>query len=376
MSPNPFPNLIAAIYRTVLEPTEWRNVLDSIAALFDGHATFTIIVNAIPSGLFCYNLPIESFVLYDKYYYRYNLWVPPWTSRGLHMLKNVYASGQVVNAPSVGGGKCGSVQFNEFLRPLDTGHSIFAALSNGTDRSLVLAIDRPICAEPFSESAREKLKPIVEHLSQAMRIWQQFQQVNENVIAHEQTLETLKRGVLSINLKGKVLYANGLATAILAQQNGLTVKNGVLCASTNEGNRALTHLLALANQGIEQSCRLARRPPSSPLKIQSVPLTTDHLSAQYLSLEGMGKIILIITEETSLQANDYQQFAKAHQLTRQETKVLQQIIEGYALKEIASHYRVSINTVRSQVSSLMQKTGCHCQKDVMRLFFDEYSRSR
>jgi hypothetical protein len=49
----------------------------------------------------------------------------------------------------------------------------------------------------------------------------------------------------------------------------------------------------------------------------------------------------------------YEQFAKQHRLTPQETKVLPGIIDGFALKEM----------------SVMQKTYCKRQKHLVRLFF-------
>jgi len=79
-------------------------------------------------------------------------------------------------------------------------------------------------------------------------------------------------------------------------------------------------------------------------------------------------VLLLLGGESDAPTNAYGQFAKTYRLTPQEAKVLQGIIEGYCLKEIASHHDVSFNTVRSQLASVMQKTYCKRQKDLVRLF--------
>ena len=179
-------------------------------------------------------------------------------------------------------------------------------------------------------------------------------------------METLNRGILSINLKGKVLYANGFAIDVLVNQAGLTVNNGVLCGINESVNQALAMLLALAKKGIGHSFVIAR--PSKPaLKIDSVPMS-DNAASVLLPESQAGKVVLMLSNETDMQADAYGQFAHKHQLTPQETKVLQGIVEGFVLKEIADRHAVSINTVRTQLKNVMQKTYCKRQKDLVRLF--------
>jgi DNA-binding CsgD family transcriptional regulator len=82
-----------------------------------------------------------------------------------------------------------------------------------------------------------------------------------------------------------------------------------------------------------------------------------------------GKIILLLTEESSPLSTAYDHFGNLYRLTRQEAKVLQGLVAGYSTKEMAERHYVSYHTVRSQLASLLQKTGCHQQKDLLRLFF-------
>jgi DNA-binding CsgD family transcriptional regulator len=54
-------------------------------------------------------------------------------------------------------------------------------------------------------------------------------------------------------------------------------------------------------------------------------------------------------------------------LTPAETEVANGLLTGFSVEEIARVRRVSISTVRSQLSSLLSKTGVKGQNDLMRL---------
>jgi|GEM_PF-1564201 len=357
--------LIVAIYLAATEPAEWDNVLGDITRLFDGHAAFTMRVGIgahdSPS-LYLYNLPFEAFVAYGEHFYQHDLWSPAWIKAGLHDLGNVYTDDQLVGRKEFRR----SIWFNDYLKKLDIEHSLFASLSEATPTPSILAIDRPLGSEPFTQADMERLRPIAHHLAQALEITRKFQALQDGIQANEQFVESLNQGILSINLKGKVLYANGFAIDVLVNQSGLTVNNGVLCGINESINQALAMLLALAKQGVGHSFVITR--PSKPaLKIDSVPMA-DNAASVLLPESQAGKVVLLLSNETDPQTDAYGLFAKQHRLTPQETKVLQGIIEGYCLKDIAEHHGVSFNTVRSQLASVMQKTYCKRQKDLVRLF--------
>ncbi|MDD2722939.1 MAG: helix-turn-helix transcriptional regulator [Methylovulum sp.] len=361
-------DLITAIYHAATEPTEWNAVLEDITRLFDGHAAFTMRVGIGAQdslGLYIHNLPYEAFVAYGEYFYQHDLWSPAWIKAGLHNLGNVYTDDQLVGRDEFRR----SVWFNDYLKKLDIEHSLFASLSEATPTPSILAIGRPLGSEPFTQADMERLRPIAQHLAQALDITRKFHALQDGIQANEQFVESLNRGILSVNLKGKVLYANGFAIDVLINQAGLTVNNGLLCGINDAVNQTLAKMLSLAKQGIGHSFVITR-PPKPPLKIDSVPMA-DNAAAVLLPESQTGKVVLLLSYESDAQTDAYGLFAQKHRLTPQETKVLQGIIEGYCLKEIAGHHAVSFNTVRSQLASVMQKTYCKRQKDLVRLFLAE-----
>ena len=56
------------------------------------------------------------------------------------------------------------------------------------------------------------------------------------------------------------------------------------------------------------------------------------------------------------------------QLTDAETRVLRHFVSGADSAEVAARCRLSISTVRSHVRVIFEKTGCHRQAELMRMF--------
>ena len=360
--------LIASIYQSALNPADWIVTLETLAKLFGGHAAFTMTVGAgahESPGLTCYNLPIEAFVAYGDYYYQHDLWSPPWLSQGLNTLGSVYSGDQLVDDATLKR----SVWFNEFLQPLDIGHSMFAALSNDLPSPSILVIDRPLGSAPFSKADRDCMASLVSHFTRALAISSQLQILKAGIDAHETAVNTLKVGIISITQNAKVLYANDLALSMLSKPGGLMIRQGLLSSVTAQGNQELALLLDLAKRGMGQTWTLARQPPNPPLTIKSLPLGMAETTTRMPKEMQTGKILLLLAEENSHLSNPYDHFGKLYRLTRQEIKVLQGLVAGYSTKEIADRHYVSYHTVRSQLASLLQKTGCHQQKDLLRLFF-------
>lgn len=359
-----YSELITGLYQAATEPKQWESALKSVATLLDGHIAFIMPVGAGAhdgSDLHIHNLPVESFVAYGEHYYQHDLWSPPWLSRRLHALGSVYSGDQLVSRAVFKR----SVWFNEFLRPLDIEHSIFASLSDGGDNPVILAIDRPLGADAFSDTDRENLRRAASHFARALALARHFSSLQLALTANDAALENLNYGVLACDLDGRLLHANALALHWL-KYCGLSADHGVLQATTERQRRDLAQMFSLAKQGIGHSWSVNNPPPSRSFNLKSLPLERTE-QAQCLSqrMEN-GKVLLLITEQ-SPQADPFQQFAEHYRLTRQEAKVLSGMISGLSAREIAEQNAVTYNTVRSQIASILQKTACKTQRQLLHL---------
>jgi DNA-binding CsgD family transcriptional regulator len=77
--------------------------------------------------------------------------------------------------------------------------------------------------------------------------------------------------------------------------------------------------------------------------------------------------VLVLTPATLPQAPPAELIRSLFELTPAEARVARSMAGGASVEEIAQSARVSVNTVRTQVRTLMAKTGCRRQAEVVGL---------
>lgn len=81
------------------------------------------------------------------------------------------------------------------------------------------------------------------------------------------------------------------------------------------------------------------------------------------------RLILVVCEEQVATAAVYSDaLAKADRLTKAEQGVLAGLLQGLTAKSIARGRGASVNTVRSQISAILEKTGRNTQKELIASF--------
>jgi DNA-binding NarL/FixJ family response regulator len=82
-------------------------------------------------------------------------------------------------------------------------------------------------------------------------------------------------------------------------------------------------------------------------------------------------MIVVLFSEMAAQAHPMPapgSMAATARLTRAEVEVLAGLLKGLPAKAIASRRSASVNTVRTQIVSILEKTGYNSQKELMASF--------
>ena len=172
-------------------------------------------------------------------------------------------------------------------------------------------------------------------------------------------------GILVVEESGKVRFANALARQAMLAPGELAIVNDQLRANTPRVQRLLADALP---QAVSSKPRATRIPlPTSEGEATDIfitPLPTMHggttgMRPLALLLVGRrGHVDAMPSEDDLRQLFDF---------TPAESNVALMLCAGQAPKEIARDLHISITTVRSQVSSLLAKTGTARQVDLVRL---------
>jgi DNA-binding CsgD family transcriptional regulator len=92
------------------------------------------------------------------------------------------------------------------------------------------------------------------------------------------------------------------------------------------------------------------------------------LSISRLADEGQPpRACIVVTASATDYRAHVQPLAKAFALTPVETRVVAQLTEGYTVQEAAARLKLKVETVRTYLKQVFQKTGTHRQVDLIQL---------
>lgn len=162
-------------------------------------------------------------------------------------------------------------------------------------------------------------------------------------------LDEIDYGILVIDARGQILQTNHLARHELLSGHMLMSPGNVLLGSTTELTRQI-------QQAIEHACRGQRRLVLLNSDTRELPVAFIPLSHP---LETDAPTVLVLLSRQNACDNlAVRMFARSQNLSPSEESVLIALCRGLGVPEIAKENGVAQSTIRSQVKSLREKTGC------------------
>ena len=258
--------------------------------------------------------------------------------------------------------------YNEWCRPQEYLHgaALNLATSQGWRASLMISGRNEYDPEPI-----RILNLITPHLIRAFQLNQMLHETQSLGMGAFAALEHLDRGALLVGIEGKVQTANGLADAILAQGDGLVLRNGQLsCVSATE-TAALNRLIALSIRSMvvpdEGTMQVSRGEGRSPLTVQCLPFPNRNWwpgFSQHLAM-------IFVTDPDARMVQATERLRQRFGLTPAEARLAWEIVQGGGRKNAAEKRGISVATARSQLTSIFDKTGVRRQSELVRLFMNE-----
>jgi len=162
-------------------------------------------------------------------------------------------------------------------------------------------------------------------------------------------LDEIDYGILVVDSKGQIEQANHLARHELLVRQIVASRGNVLMGMTH----ALTQQIQIA---IEHACRGQRRLLLLNGEGRELPAAFVPLS-QPPDVDTLS-VLVLLTRQKVADNLAVGMFARAQGLSPSEETVMIGLCRGLAVPEIARENGVAPSTVRSQVKSLREKTGC------------------
>ena len=251
--------------------------------------------------------------------------------------------------------------YRDLWRPQGVGWGMATAITLPTGDNAMFVLSRPTELGPFTRAAAARLDALRPHLARSVLISARLQLERARMAG--EALAALGVPALVFNETGKVLAANPLIEALTGFVRW----------------RAFDRV-SLKDKGADQLLRgaVATIDSESKPEVRSFPVRDAEaeatmiahvipirLSARDIFVRCFA--VLALTPVTRPQAPSVELVQSLFDLTPAEARVARSLASGKTVEAIATEGGVSLNTVRTHVRGVLEKTGCTRQAEVIAL---------
>lgn len=354
--------LLAGIYEAVLIPGKWRDVITDIKTLMQAQAgcfmtPYDFSLHALWSTDDVTEAAVEPYV---RHFHSVEVYRPAIESAGV---PRVFLSDQHMADEDI----LESEYYRDFLRHL--GIMRFASIACGQVDGrgglplFSLSLFRAPEQQPFGDDDERLLLQLHSHLERAARLSvQNFRArfVLENL---ERALTMNEMAVCLLNAEGKLQFMNAAAEAMFAARDGLQLAAGVIrCAQATQPQwvRALADARPDSGHPAIAAALRVRRPSGRGDYLLSLTPLPE-------SLTGWHGMLLQIVDSSALPHREPAFWEAWFGLTAAEQRLCVALLTGDDLTTCADQLGIAAGTARTQLKSVMQKTGCRRQAQLMAL---------
>lgn len=261
---------------------------------------------------------------------------------------------------------------NDLLSRYDMYHECCGIIFREPQGASVIASLRPARLGPFGEEQTRLLQLLMPHLQRAVQLHRRIAGLETKAASAADGLDRIPLGFLVIDATGELLLLNRRAEGILSLNDGLTFgRNGLVAVRPEETNR-LRRLIqgaisGASGKGLGSGGMMTIPRPSlrRPFQILVTPLRP---STSVLWPEAAAAALFVSDPESQVEPSD-KMIERLFGLTPAEARLAGSLMQGNSLEQSAEEFHLSLNTVRSQLKSVFDKTATRRQGELIRLLW-------
>ncbi len=359
--------LITQIYSAGAGRQPWEAALNTISAVCDAWAVQLIAIDKLSgTALFSHYGGIaspEAHLTYLRDYQRDDPRAPlvfaPVAQDWTHC-HEAFSDAQVAASPF----------YQDFLIPVGARYVSIVKLVNDDAMGIVLGILRGVGKPPLEASFIAWIDRLRQHFSEALAIYRQLSTLHLERTVGKEILDRLRHPILLVDAAGMLRHANAAARDAFASGLAIRVVNDKLQCSNRSDDKALAQALdalviaAPTSRGNER--RFIRLRGTGAHQRYGISLSALR-PAETLGAFGPLPLAMLVLHDGSQTAQcDPFVIQELFDLTPAEADVGALLSLGNSLDEIATLRHVALSTVRSQLRTLLSKTGTARQSDLVR----------
>jgi DNA-binding CsgD family transcriptional regulator/PAS domain-containing protein len=348
--------LIDQIYGAAADIDRWPVVLQTIADAFGaGDASLSAVSQRDVPWLVAPRTDPAFLQSYGAYYHPLNLF---WQRAASLPVGTVATNRMVLPKETLHS----SQFFNEWSRPQGYLSVMGATLLAEDDWRVEFVVPGK---NEFGPEHLKLYEAIAPHLKRAVQLNRRIQTLAIDRQYSFAALDSTSQGVLIVDAKARVLFANRACDGAFA--DGLRLNDGMLCGGSLSETASL-HLAiaASAQDGASDTCGsvcISRGGSRSALSLRVIPLRSE---AEAIARQNRAAIVFVTDPDHTVLPDD-QQLQKKFGLTPAEIALVYELVGGSSLQTAADRLSIRIATARTHLHRIFAKTGTTRQAELMRL---------
>jgi DNA-binding CsgD family transcriptional regulator len=358
-----FAGFITQIYQAPLEPGGWDKFLIDFAGLFSSSGG---IIAQSANGAAGISIPVgigaDAMFSYEKYYSGKKPWLR--TLRDFQPLE-VFGLETLTSEPEYRA----SEYYNDWLRPQDKYHLIGGSIECRGAISMILTLMRSEKLGDYTARERELYRQLLPHLRQALLVHHRLVGADLRQQGLLTALDNLALGLIICRADASVVLANATAEAILRRNQGLGVDQGKLRAARQRNTNTLRALIWSATEsgaaGRNRQGGMMRlpQPEAPPLSVLISPLPELGLPALGV---GADDALVFVSDPMISPRYRVSDLRQLYGLSIAEGALLAALLSGATLQSYADEAAITLNTAKTHLRHIFEKTGQHRQADLIR----------
>ena len=366
--------LIDSVYRTVLEPAAWGDVMQHLKQRFPSAAqTFyflhlephriqpVALAGVDPPWVRCFN---------DLYFARDNPWIC--LTQRLHRPGVVRTNERLDHVLRDSGVLYRSAYYNDWMRPQGFKYTIGnTLLAQGGVVANITLMRAPDMAT-FSRAEVQAFEALSRHMTRALQLALKIEKP-ESCPASVAAFDAMPQAVAVIDAQRRLHYANTAMERLLRREQGLLVRQGQLQAAHGAGQAGFGAWVvgAFARADANESNAAAAAIPAPALQLQHGE--HSRLSLQALPLAGgLGRtllarptLLLMASEEAGPRSVSADAIGQRFGCTRAEARLAALLAEGQGLRQAALSLGIGYGTARTALKTVFDKLGVRSQAQLV-----------
>ena len=360
-------DLVGRIYDAALDASHWPAVLQDLVRLTHsntGNLAEFDLANGATRPIAAIDMPAKGFSDYETYYWQQDIWTP---KPGTFEIGRAYSSRQTIADDVL----LRSGFYHDWMKPLRLFHGMGGIPLVEGQKMLLIGVHRPWSRQrSYGDQDVGLLQQLFPHFKRALQIQHRLDHAAVERASFAETVDHLLRGVFAFDSNGRLLWANRTGQELCRQADGLTIQKrnlmAALPAETQRLHQLIHHTVQMSN-GASLFCGDSLL-VSRPSGLRPYIVLVSPLRAGRGRLDNrQPAVVVFVSDPERMPEVPLDRLMRLYGLTRAEARLAQQLAGGLDLKEIAATTHRTLNTLRSQLKQVFQKTGTSRQAQLVRL---------